>query len=188
MNFPLEVNHTITLVTISSESWLTIAIKVSRGIYASCILVAIMAAVATFIDIWVRKWERTICGNPGKLDLISREETNYEMNWTGNSSWIREKRHKTRNLINVKEWIIISYYIDTSVLLENIPLVTLKKKLHPGPEWFILHNLTGEFIDDVISVITHGNFITYYFLNFTYTFFKAAYHFCHNICIELYSA
>ena len=53
--FPLEVNHTITLVTISSESWLTIAIKVSRGIYASCILVAIMAAVATFIDIWVRK-------------------------------------------------------------------------------------------------------------------------------------
>ena len=32
--------------TISSESWLTDAIKVSMGIYASCILVAIMANVA----------------------------------------------------------------------------------------------------------------------------------------------
>ena len=39
-----------------------------------------------------------------------------------------------------------------SVLLENIPLVKFIK-LHPGPEWFIFHNLTREFIDDIISVI-----------------------------------
>ena len=45
------------------------------------------------------------------------------------------------------------YYIDTSVLLENIPLVTFIK-VHPGPEWFIFHNLTREFIDDVILVIS----------------------------------
>ena len=45
------------------------------------------------------------------------------------------------------------YYIDTSVLLENLPLVKFIK-LHPGPEWFIFHNLTREFIDDVISVIS----------------------------------
>ena len=32
-----------------------------------------------------------------------------------------------------------------------------KKKLHPGPEWFIFHNLTREFIDDVISVISIRN-------------------------------
>ena len=44
------------------------------------------------------------------------------------------------------------YYIDTSVLLQNIPLVKFIK-LHPGPEWFIFHNLTREFIDDVILVI-----------------------------------
>ena len=48
------------------------------------------------------------------------------------------------------------YYIDTSVLLENIPLVKFIK-LHPGPEWFIFHNLTREFIDDVISVISLRN-------------------------------
>ena len=51
------------------------------------------------------------------------------------------------------------YYIDTSVLLENIPLVKFIK-LHPGPEWFIFHNLTREFIDDVISVIS-----LYYFID-----------------------
>ena len=45
------------------------------------------------------------------------------------------------------------YYIDTSVLLENIPLVTFIK-VHPGPEWLIFHNLTREFIDDVILVIS----------------------------------
>ena len=50
------------------------------------------------------------------------------------------------------------YYIDTSVLLENIPLV--KFILYLGPEWFIFHNLTCEFIDDVISVIS-----LYYFID-----------------------
>ena len=30
----------------------------------------------------------------------------------------------------------------------------------PGPEWFIFHNLTREFIDDVISVIS-----LYYFID-----------------------
>ena len=57
----------------------------------------------------------------------------------------------------VKKYIYI-YYIDTSVLLENIPLVKFIK-LHPGPEWFIFHNLTREFIDDVISVISFYYFI-----------------------------
>ena len=32
--------------------------------------------------------------------------------------------------------------------------------MHPGPEWFIFHNLTREFIDDVISVIS-----LYYFID-----------------------
>ena len=49
------------------------------------------------------------------------------------------------------------YCIVTSVLLENIPLV---KKQHPGPEWFIFHNLTREFIHDVILVIS-----LYYFVD-----------------------
>ena len=51
------------------------------------------------------------------------------------------------------------YYIDTSVLLENIPLVKFIKTTS-GPEWFIFHNLTREFIDDVISVIS-----LYYFID-----------------------
>ena len=38
------------------------------------------------------------------------------------------------------------------------PTRKIHKKLHPGPEWF--HNLTREFIDDVISVIS-----LYYFIN-----------------------
>ena len=49
-------------------------------------------------------------------------------------------------------WLLCNYYINTSVLLENIPLVKFIK-LHAGPMWFIFHNLTPEFIDDVISVI-----------------------------------
>ena len=48
--------------------------------------------------------------------------------------------------------ISIIYYIDTSVLLENIPLVKFIKKLHPGPVWFIFHHLTREFIDDSIDI------------------------------------
>ena len=64
------------------------------------------------------------------------------------------------------------YYIDTSVLLENIPLVKFIK-LHPGPEWFIFHNLTREFIDDVISVISLRNFITYHFLEFYVHIFQS---------------
>ena len=56
-------------------------------------------------------------------------------------------------------WHISICYVDTSVLLENIPLVKFIK-LHPGPEWFIFHNLTREFIDDVISVIS-----LYYFID-----------------------
>ena len=51
------------------------------------------------------------------------------------------------------------YYIDTSVLLENIPLVKFIKTTS-GPEWFIFHNLTREFIDDVILVIS-----LYYFID-----------------------
>ena len=45
------------------------------------------------------------------------------------------------------------------VLLENIPLVKFIKKLHPGPEWFIFHNITREFIDDIILVISLCYFI-----------------------------
>ena len=61
---------------------------------------------------------------------------------------------------------IFFYYIHTSVLLEDKPLVKLIKTTS-GAEWFVFHNLTSEFIDDVTSVIT------YHFSNFTYTFFKA---------------
>ena len=50
-------------------------------------------------------------------------------------------------------WIITNYYIDTSVLLENVSLVKFIK-LHPGPAWFIFHNLAREIIDDLISVIS----------------------------------
>ena len=52
---------------------------------------------------------------------------------------------------------IFFYYIDTSVLLENIPLV---KFIKTTSQWFIFHNLTREFIDDVISVIS-----LYYFID-----------------------
>ena len=60
-------------------------------------------------------------------------------------------QRKTDLIIN------IFYYIDTSVLLENIPLV---KFIKTTSEWFIFHNLTREFIDDVISVIS-----LYYFID-----------------------
>ena len=46
------------------------------------------------------------------------------------------------------------YYIDTSVLLENIPLVTfIKTTSGTRVVLIIFHNLTSEFIDDIISVI-----------------------------------
>ena len=54
-------------------------------------------------------------------------------------------------------WYDGSYYIDTSVLLENIPLVKFIKTT--SAEWFIFHNLTREFINDVISVISLHYFI-----------------------------
>lgn len=44
---------------------------------------------------------------------------------------------------------ILFCYIDTSVLLENIPLVKSIMKLHPGLEWHIFHILTSEDIDDL---------------------------------------
>ena len=50
-----------------------------------------------------------------------------------------------------------SYYIDMSVLLENIPLVKFIKATS-GTR--VVHNLTCEFIDDVISVIS-----LYYFID-----------------------
>ena len=87
----------MTLATISCESWQASAVEVSSRICTSCILVTVMAAVAAFIDIWVRKWERTIGGNSVKLNLINKEGTNYEMNWTGNSSWIRERKNNQAN-------------------------------------------------------------------------------------------
>ena len=47
-----EINHTITLVTISSETWLTGACEVSSGISrTSCIWMAIMTTVAAFINV-----------------------------------------------------------------------------------------------------------------------------------------
>ena len=73
---------------------------------------------------------------------------------------------------------IFFYYIDTSVLLENKPLVKLIKTTS-GTEWFVFHNLTSEFIDDVTSVIT------YHFSNFKYTFFIALLIFHH--CRVLFS-
>ena len=48
---------------------------------------------------------------------------------------------------------VLINFIIKSVLLENIPLIKFIKKLHLGPEWFIFHNLTREFMDDVILVI-----------------------------------
>ena len=49
---------TLTQTAISSESCLTTAIKVSSGIYTSCMLMAIMVAVAAFIDIWITQGEK----------------------------------------------------------------------------------------------------------------------------------
>ena len=69
----------MTLATISCEPWQASAVEVSGRICTSCILVTVMAPVAAFIDIWIRKCERTIGGNSGKLNLINKEETNYEM-------------------------------------------------------------------------------------------------------------
>ena len=168
MNFPLEVNHTITLVTISSESWLTIAIKVSRGIYASCILVAIMAAFATFIDIWVRKWERTICGNSGKLNLINKEKQITK--WSGRETCLgleRKNQNKTKiiKIAKFNKWKRVNYHFllyRHECFTGKYTTCNIKKKLHPGPKWFILHNLTREFIDDVISVITQFYYVSFF--------------------------
>ena len=74
---------------------------------------------------------------------------------------------------------IFFYYIDTSVLLENKPLVKLIKT-RSETEWFVFHNLTSKFIDDVTSVITYN------FSNFTHTFFKALLIFYH--CRVLFSS
>ena len=65
-------------------------------------------------------------------------------------------QEKWRRLAEGRFGFIAFYYIDTSVLLENIPLVKFIKTTS-GPEWFIFHNLTREFIDDVISVISLQN-------------------------------
>jgi len=47
----------------------------------------------------------------------------------------------------------------------------IHKKLHPGPEWFIFHNLTREFIDDVIilyfAIILSMSFCLYNKKNIT---------------------
>ena len=51
----------------------------------------------------------------------------------------------------------------------------IHKKLHPGPEWFIFHNLTREFIDDVISVIS-----LYYFIDVFLSAFVRKILFCHS--------
>ena len=48
------------------------------------------------------------------------------------------------------------YYIDTSVLLENIPLVKFIKTTS-GTR--VVYFLTREFVDDVISVISLSYFI-----------------------------
>ena len=48
------------------------------------------------------------------------------------------------------------YYIDTSFLLENMPLVKFIKTTS-GTRVVIFHNFTREFIDDVISVISLQN-------------------------------
>ena len=52
-------------------------------------------------------------------------------------------------------------------------------KIHKNyiQDWFIFHNLTREFIDDLISVISLRNLQAS--LNFTYTFFKVLLIFCH---------
>ena len=68
----------------------------------------------------------------------------------------RPRRHQPSS--DEKKYIYV-YYIDTSVLLENIPLVKFIKTTS-GPDWFIFHNLTREFIDDVILVIS-----LYYFID-----------------------
>ena len=47
----------------------------------------------------------------------------------------------------------------------------IHKKLHPGPEWFIFHNLTREFIDDVISAIS-----LYYFIDVFLSIIKRTLH------------
>ena len=68
-------------------------------------------------------------------------------------------------------WEICLYYKDTSVSLENIPLIKFIKTT--SGTRVVYFYLTHEFIDNIISVIT------YHFQNFTYTFFKALLIFCH---------
>ena len=60
---------------------------------------------------------------------------------------------KDSELIKVKSSNEIFYYIDTSVLLENIhvPLVKFIKTIS-GTQVVIFHNLTREFIDDFIDI------------------------------------
>ena len=47
----LGQDYTMTLIAISCESWQTSTVEVSSHICTNCVLVAIMAAVAAFIDI-----------------------------------------------------------------------------------------------------------------------------------------
>ena len=50
------------------------------------------------------------------------------------------------------EGITALYFIDTSGLLENTPLVKFMRKLHPGLGWCIFHILTSEDIDDFTDI------------------------------------
>ena len=52
-------NFTWTQSSISSETRFAAAVEVSSGIYAGCILIAVVATVAAFVDIWIiREWRK----------------------------------------------------------------------------------------------------------------------------------
>ena len=69
---------------------------------------------------------------------------------------------KERN-INIKYCLLLYRH---ECFTGNYTTRNIYKKLHPDPEWFIFHNVTPEFIDYVISVISLRNFLTYHFFEF----------------------
>ena len=46
------------------------------------------------------------------------------------------------------------YYIDTSVLLENTPVIKIHTKPHPGLGWLIFHTLASEDIDNFTDKVS----------------------------------
>ena len=72
---------------------------------------------------------------------------------------VKDERKAVYVLFALLLYFIIIYANNYILIIGKYTTRKIHKKLHLGPEWFIFHNLTREFINDVISVISVYFFI-----------------------------